>query len=103
MKHLEYDKVYETFDIIQMMRESGLIPSIDYKDICLLLRPLFNFGYLKIIALKHKHNCPYYQFVKVGELQFVNVRIRWLTGHNDVWLWEKLVDGVIVEQRINYF
>ena len=28
MKQLEYDKIYDTWDIVHIMRESGLIPNI---------------------------------------------------------------------------
>lgn len=103
MKQLEYDRIYDTWDVVHIMRESGLIPSIDYKDTCNLLRPLYKFGFLKIVGFETKFKLKCYQFVKVSELESVEIRIRWLTGYNDVWLWEKLVDGVLVDQRLNYF
>lgn len=103
MAHLEYDKVYTTHDIVTMMKESGLIPDINAQQTSLLLQPLFNYGFLKIVGWEKLMKSRYYKFIKMNEFHSVEVRIRWMPNHYDVWICEKLVDGVIVEQKLNTY
>ena len=103
MNHLEYNKVYTTHDIVQMMNETGLIPNLQAQQTSLLLAPLFHYGFLKIVGWQRLCKSHYYEFVKLHDFHSVEVRIRWMPNHYDVWIWERLVDGVIIEQKLNTF
>ena len=103
MARLEYGKVYDTATVVRMINEIGLIPDLDSKLVSLVFDPLYKYGFLKIVGFKYNCRSHYYEFEKVQDYHSVDIRIRWMPNHNDVWLWERLVDGVIVDQRLNFF
>ena len=103
MAQLEYDKVYSTHDIVSMINGKGRFPVINAQETSLLLQPLFNYGFLKIVGWEKLMKSRYYKFVKLHEFHSVEVRIRWMPNHHDTWIWERLVDGVIVEQKLNTY
>ena len=103
MARLEKGKVYDTATVVKMINEIGLIPDLDSKLVSLIFDPLYKQGFLKIVGFKSNCRSHYYKFEKVEDYHSVDIRIRWMPGHNDIWLWERLVDGVIVDQRINFF
>lgn len=103
MKHMEYGKVYDTKQILQMIKESGMYINLTSKEISLVMAPLYTYGYAEVVGFKTSHHAHYYQFVKKHDFHSTEVRVRWLPGHNDVYITEKLVDGVIVDQKLNVF
>ena len=103
MSHLEIGKVYDTATVVRMMKETGLIPDLDSKTVSLVFDPLYRYGFLKVVDWKTTSRTHYYKFVKMCDYHSVDIRIRWMPEHNDIWLWEKLVDGVISDQRLNFF
>ena len=103
MARLEKGKVYDTATVVKMINEIGLIPDLDSKLVSLVFDPLYKYGFLQIVGFKSNCSSHYYEFEKVHEYHSVDIRIRWMPNHNDIWLWERLVDGVIVDQRLNFF
>ena len=92
---MEYGKVYDTKQILQMIKESGLYINLTSKEISLVMGPLYTYGYAEVVGFKTSHHAH--------DFHATEVRVRWLPGHNDVYITEKLVDGVIVDQKLNVF
>ena len=103
MARLEKGKVYDTATVVRMIKECGIIPELDSKMVSLVFQPLYKYGFLKVVGWKSFCKSHYYEFEKMEDYHSVDIRIRWMPNHNDVWLWERLVDGVIVDQRLNFF
>lgn len=103
MARLEKGKVYDTATVVKMINETGIIPDLDSKLVSLIFQPLYKHGFLKVVGFKTNCKCHYYEFEKMEDYHSVDIRIRWMPNHNDVWLWEKLVDGVLIDQRVNFF
>ena len=53
---MEYGKVYDTNQILQMIKESGLYINLNSKEISLVMGPLYKYGYAEVVGFKTSHH-----------------------------------------------